>query len=153
MEVVIRSPWQRHARAGEHERVTQLAAHSISDGKWSGELHHRGFTEQSGDFCEEDEGAVAQSLLQSWRAGGAIGSVWTTAGLPISMGEFNSRLSVTFTCVVRFSSSALNCRRYTLFIEIVYITLLMYDFSLSKRTWCLFLLCAFWKMLTSFTDL
>jgi len=69
MEVVIRSPRQRHARAGEHERVTQLAAHSISDGKRSGELHHQGFTEQRGDFCEEDAGAVAHvtaAVLASW---------------------------------------------------------------------------------------
>ena len=95
MEVVIRSPWQRHARVGEQERVTQLAAHSISDGKWSGELHHQGFTEQNGDLCEEDAGAVAQSLPQSWRAGDAIGSVRTPAGLPTSMAEFTNRRTVT----------------------------------------------------------
>ena len=54
-EVVIRLQWQQHAPAGEHgQGVTQLAAHSIADGKRSSALH--------GDFCEERAGAVAQSL-------------------------------------------------------------------------------------------
>ena len=62
MEVVIRSQWQQHASAGEQgQGVTQLAAHSIADGKRSSALH--------GDFCEEGAGAVAQSLSQFWRAG------------------------------------------------------------------------------------
>jgi len=109
MEVVIRSPWQRHARVGEQERVTQLAAHSISDGKWSGELHHRDFTEQSGDFCEGDAGAVAQSLPQSWRAGDAIGSVRTPAGLPTSMAEFTNRRTVTAINVSMTLTSNIVC--------------------------------------------
>jgi len=50
MEVVIRSQWQ------QGEGVTQLAAHSIADGKRSDALH--------GEFCEEGTGAVAQSLPQ-----------------------------------------------------------------------------------------
>ena len=79
-EVVIRSQWQ------PGEGVTQLAAHSIADGKRSGALH--------GDFCEEGTGAVAQSLPQFWRAGD-VGSIRTTAGLPNSMAEFDDRLTVT----------------------------------------------------------
>jgi len=68
-EVVIRSQWQQHAPAGEHgQGVTQLAAHSIADGKRSSALH--------GDFCEERAGAVAQSLSQFWRAGD-VGSIPT----------------------------------------------------------------------------
>jgi len=91
-EVVIRSSWQQRAPAGEKEQeVTQLAAHSISDGNQSSALHH-GPCE---DFCEEGVGAVARSLSQFWQAGDAIGSVRTTAGLPISMAEFTSRRSVT----------------------------------------------------------
>jgi len=89
---VIRSSWQQRAPAGEKEQeVTQLAAHSISDGNQSSALHH-GPCE---DLCEEGVGAVAQSLSQFWQAGDAIGSVRTTAGLPISMAEFTSRCSVT----------------------------------------------------------
>ena len=79
-EVMIRSQWQ------PGEGVTQLAAHSIADGKRSGALH--------GDFCEEGTGAVAQSLPQFWRAGD-VGSIRTTAGLPNSMAEFDDRLTVT----------------------------------------------------------
>ena len=56
-EVVIRSHWQQHAPA-EEQRVTQLAAHIIADGKRSSELHK--------DFCEEGASAMAQSLSQSW---------------------------------------------------------------------------------------
>jgi len=78
--VVIRSQWQ------PREGVTQLAAHSIADGKRSGALH--------GDFCEEGTGAVAQSLPQFWRAGD-VGGIRTTAGLPNSMAEFDDRLTVT----------------------------------------------------------
>ena len=65
-EVVIRSQW--HASAEEPgEGVTQLAAHGIADGK---------------------------SLLQFWRAGD-VGSIRSTAGLPISMAEFDNRRTVT----------------------------------------------------------
>jgi len=81
MEVVIRSQWQ------PGEGVTQLAAHSIADGKQSDALH--------GDFCEEGTGAVAQSLPQFWQAGD-FSSIRTTAGLPISMDEFDNRRTVTF---------------------------------------------------------
>ena len=67
-EVVIGSQWQQHASAGEPgEGVTQLAAHSIADGK---------------------------SLSQFWRAGD-VGSIRSTAGLPISMAEFDNRRTVT----------------------------------------------------------
>ena len=79
MKAVIRSQWQQ-------EGVTQLAAHSIADGKRSDALH--------GDFCEEGTGAVAQSLPQFWRAGD-VSSIRTTAGLPISMAEFANRRTVT----------------------------------------------------------
>ena len=65
-EVVIRSQW--HASAEEPgEGVTQLAAHGIADGK---------------------------SLSQFWRAGD-VGSIRSTAGLPISMAEFDNRRTVT----------------------------------------------------------
>ena len=65
-EVVIRSQW--HASAEEPgEGVTQLAAHGIADGKL---------------------------LSQFWRAGG-VGSIRSTAGLPISMAEFDNRRTVT----------------------------------------------------------
>ena len=65
-EVVIRSQW--HASAEEPgEGVTQLAAHGIGDGK---------------------------SLSQFWRAGD-VGSIRSTAGLPISMAEFDNRRTVT----------------------------------------------------------
>ena len=90
MEVMIRPPWQQRAPAGEQD-VTQLAAHSISDGNQSSALH-RGPCE---DFCEEGVAAVARSLSQFWQAGDAIGSVRTTAGLPISMTEFSNRRAVT----------------------------------------------------------
>ena len=80
MEVVIRSQWQ------PGEGVTQPAAHSIAGGKQSDALH--------GDFCEEGTGAVAQSLPQLWRAGD-VGSIRTTAGLSISMAEFDNRRTVT----------------------------------------------------------
>jgi len=81
--MVISSQWQQHAPAGEQgQGVTQLAAHSIADGKRSSALH--------ADFCEEGAGAVAQSLSQFWRAGD-VTSIWTTAGLPISMAEFDDR--------------------------------------------------------------
>ena len=64
--VVIRSQW--HASAEEPgEGVTQLAAHGIADGK---------------------------SLSQFWRAGD-VGSIRSTAGLPISMAEFDNRRTVT----------------------------------------------------------
>ena len=86
-EVVIRSQWQQHAPAGEQgQGVTQLAAHSIADGKRSSALQ--------GDFCEEGAGAVEQSFLQFWRAGD-VGSIRTMAGLPISMTEFDNRRTVT----------------------------------------------------------
>ena len=67
-------------------RVTQLAAHSITDGKRSDALH--------GDFCEEGTGAVAQLLPQFWRAGD-VGSIRTMAGLSNSMTEFDNRRTVT----------------------------------------------------------
>ena len=68
-EVVIRSQWQQHASAGEPgEGVTQLAAYGIAEGK---------------------------SLSQFWRAGD-VGSIRSTAGLPISMAEFDNRRSVTY---------------------------------------------------------
>jgi len=90
-EVMIRSSWQQRAPAGKQEQeVTQLAAHSISDGNQSSAVH-RGPCE---DFCEEGVGAVARSLSQFWQAGDAIGSVRTTAGLPISMAEFTRRRAV-----------------------------------------------------------
>ena len=66
-EVVIRSQW--HASAEEPgEGVTQLAAHGIADCK---------------------------SLSQFWRAGD-VGSIRSTAGLPISMAEFDNRRTVTY---------------------------------------------------------
>ena len=69
-EVMIRSQW--HASAEEPgEGVTQLAAHGIADGK---------------------------SLSQFWRAGG-VGSIRSTAGLPISMAEFDNRRTVTIAHV------------------------------------------------------
>ena len=80
-----RSQWQQHEPAGQ-QRVTQLAADRIAGGKRSSVLH--------GDFCEEGKGAVAQSLSQLWRAGD-VGSIRTTAGLPISMAEFDNRRTVT----------------------------------------------------------
>ena len=65
-EVVIGSQWQQHAPAGEQgQGVTQLAAHSIADGKRSSALHE--------NYCEEGASAVAQSLPQSWQAGDVIG--------------------------------------------------------------------------------
>jgi len=86
MEVVIKSQWQQHAPAGEQgQGVTQLAAHSIANGKRSSALH--------GDFCEEGAGEVAQSLSQFWRAGD-VGSIRTTAGLPISMAKFDDHRTV-----------------------------------------------------------
>jgi len=88
MEVVLSSRWQQHASAGEQDQtVTQLAAHSISDGRQKSALYE--------DFCEEGTGAVAQSLSQFWQAGDVIGSVRTTADLPISMVEFNNCRTVT----------------------------------------------------------
>jgi len=88
----VRSSWQQRAPAGEQEQeVTQLVAHSISDGNQSSALH-RGPCE---DFCEEGAGAVARSLSQFWQAGDAVGSALTTAGLPISMAEFNNRHAST----------------------------------------------------------
>jgi len=71
-EVVIRSQW--HASAEEPgEGVTQLAVHVITDGK---------------------------SLSQFWRAGD-VGIIRSTAGLPISMAEFDNRRAVAS---VRWSS-------------------------------------------------
>ena len=64
-EVVIRSQW--HASEEPGEGVTQLAAHSIADGK---------------------------SLSQFWQAGD-VGSIRSTAGLPISMAELDNRRTVT----------------------------------------------------------
>jgi len=64
-EVVIRSQW--HASEEPGERVTQLAAHGIAGGK---------------------------SLSQFWRAGD-VGSIRSTAGLPVSMAEFDNRRTVT----------------------------------------------------------
>jgi len=64
-EVVIRSQW--HASEEPGEGVTQLAAHGIADGK---------------------------SLSQFWRARD-VGSIRSTAGLPISMAEFDNRRTVT----------------------------------------------------------
>ena len=55
-EVVIRSHWQQHAPA-EEQRVTQLAAHIIADGKRSSALHD--------DFCECN-GAVIVAVLAGW---------------------------------------------------------------------------------------
>ena len=99
-----------------------LAAHSISDGKWSGELHHQGFTEQNGDLCEEDAGAVAQSLPQSWRAGDAIGSVRTPAGLPTSMAEFNNRRTVTIERTRAYSMRQFYFRlRYQVYLRLTFI--------------------------------
>ena len=66
-EVVTRSQW--HASEEPGERVTQLAAHGIADGK---------------------------SLSQFWRAGD-VGSIRSTAGLPISMAEFDNRRTVTIS--------------------------------------------------------
>ena len=87
-EVVIRSQWQQHAPAGKQgQGVTQLAAHSIADGKRSSALHE--------NYCEEGASAVAQSLSQSWQAGDVIGSIQATAGLPIPMTEFDNRRTVT----------------------------------------------------------
>jgi len=65
-EVVIRSQWRASAEE-PGEGVTQLAAHGIADGK---------------------------SLSQFWRAGD-VGSIQSTAGLPISMAEFDNRRTVT----------------------------------------------------------
>ena len=65
-EVVIRSQWRVSAEE-PGEGVTQLAAHGIADGK---------------------------SLSQFWRAGD-VGSIRSTAGLPISMAEFDNRRTVT----------------------------------------------------------
>ena len=63
---MIRSQW--HASAKEPgEGVTQLAANGIADGK---------------------------SLSQFWRDGD-VGSIRSTAGLPISMAEFDNRRTVT----------------------------------------------------------
>jgi len=64
-EVVIRSQW--HASEEPGEGVTQLAAHGIAGGK---------------------------SLSQFWRAGD-VGSIRSTAGLPVSMAEFDNRRTVT----------------------------------------------------------
>jgi len=65
-EVVMRSQW--HASVEEPgEGVTQLAAHGIADGR---------------------------SLSQFWRAGD-VGSIRSTAGLPVSMAEFDNRRTVT----------------------------------------------------------
>ena len=87
-EVVLSSRLQQHASAGEQDQaVTQLAAHSISDGRQMSALHE--------DFCEEGTGAVAQPLSQFWQAGDVIGSVRTTADLLVSMIEFNNRRTVT----------------------------------------------------------
>ena len=87
-EVMLSSRLQQHTSAGEQDQaVTQLAAHSISDGRQKSALHE--------DFCEEGTGAVAQSLSQFWQAGDVIGSVRTTADLPISMVEFKNRRTVT----------------------------------------------------------
>jgi len=87
-EVVLSSRLQQHASAGEQDQtVTQLAAHSISDGRQMSALHE--------DFCEEGTGVVAQPLSQFWQAGDVIGSVRTTADLPVSMVEFNNRRTVT----------------------------------------------------------
>jgi len=64
-EVVMRSQWQQRAPAGQQgQGVTQLAAHSIADGKRSSALH--------GDFCEEGAAAVAQSLSQCSRELGML---------------------------------------------------------------------------------
>ena len=65
-EVVIRSQWRASAEE-PGEGVTQLAAHSIADGK---------------------------SLSQFWRAGD-VGSIRSTAGFPISMAELDNRRTVT----------------------------------------------------------
>jgi len=64
--VVIRSQWRASAEE-PGEGVTQLAAHGIADGK---------------------------SLSQFWRAGDVC-SIRSTAGLPISMAEFDNRRTVT----------------------------------------------------------
>ena len=63
--MVIRSQW--HASEEPGEGVTQLAAHGIAGGK---------------------------SLAQFWRAGD-VGSIRSTAGLPVSMAEFDNRRTVT----------------------------------------------------------
>ena len=56
-EVMLSSRLQQHTSAGEQDQaVTQLAAHSISDGRQKSALH--------ADFCEEVTGAVAQPLSQ-----------------------------------------------------------------------------------------
>jgi len=90
-EVMIRPPLQQRAPAGEQEQdVTQLAAHSISDGNQSSVLHHG----PNENFCEEEVGAVARSLSQFWQAVDAIGSVRMTAGLQILMAEFNNRRAI-----------------------------------------------------------
>jgi len=87
-EVVLSSRLQQHASAGvQDQAVTQLVAHSISDGRQISALHE--------DFSEEVTGAVTQPLSQFWQAGDVIGSVRTTADLPISMVEFNNRRTVT----------------------------------------------------------
>ena len=85
-EVVIRSQWQ------QGEGVTQLAVHSIADGKRPSALH--------GDFCEEGTGGVAQSLSQFWRAGD-VGSIRTM------MTEFDNRRTVTLQ--VRNVFQNINC--------------------------------------------
>jgi len=66
-EVLIRSQWRASAEE-PGEGVTQLVAHGIADGK---------------------------SLSQFWRAGD-VGSIRSTAGLPVSMAEFDNRRTVTF---------------------------------------------------------
>jgi len=87
-EVVINSRWRQHALTGEQDQaVTQLAAHSISDGRQLSAL--------PGDSCEEGTGAEAQSLSQFWQAEDVTRGVRTTADLPTSMVEFNNRRSVT----------------------------------------------------------
>ena len=65
-EVAIRSQWQASAEE-PGEGVTQLAAHGIADGR---------------------------SSSQFWPAGD-VGSIRSTAGLPISMTEFDNRRTVT----------------------------------------------------------
>ena len=77
---MIRSQW--HASEEPGEGVTQLAAHGIADGK---------------------------SLSQFWRAGD-VGSIRSTAGLPISMAEFDNRRTVTLLPILLLGEQRQNRR-------------------------------------------
>ena len=88
-EMVIRWHGQQHALApaGQQEQqVTHLAAHSIADGKqWS-----------VWKFLNKEQVQWRSHCHSFVKLGmSLIGSILTTAGLPISMAEFNNRRTVT----------------------------------------------------------